>query len=137
MTTKNPLPKAYPKELLTLGDHLRKRRLDLGLLQRELAARFHVDEMTINGWELGHYLPHVGQLPKIIEFLGYVPEDLFQARTTGEKIRLHRMLHGLTRRKLAKQLGIDEATLQRLEEDNPKRFASTARKVSAFLKSLD
>jgi DNA-binding XRE family transcriptional regulator len=43
----------------------------------------------------------------------------------------------LTRRKLAKQLGIDEATLQRLEEDKPKHFAATARKVSAFLESLD
>lgn len=33
-------PLGYPRELRTIGDHLRKRRLDLGLLQREVAARF-------------------------------------------------------------------------------------------------
>ena len=29
----------YPKELKSLGDHIRKRRLDLGLTQDEVAAQ--------------------------------------------------------------------------------------------------
>ena len=45
-----PLPPAYPQVLLTIGDHLRKRRLDLGLLQRKLAAG--VNESTVTNWEL-------------------------------------------------------------------------------------
>lgn len=32
-----PLPHAYPAESKTLGDHLRKKRLDLGLFQKDVA----------------------------------------------------------------------------------------------------
>jgi transcriptional regulator with XRE-family HTH domain len=37
----------YPKELNALGDYLRKRRLDLGLLQRDVAERIAVDDGTL------------------------------------------------------------------------------------------
>jgi DNA-binding XRE family transcriptional regulator len=46
-----PLPATYPREFKTLGDHLRKRRLELGLLQREVAERLGVDETTVYNWE--------------------------------------------------------------------------------------
>src|ERR1041384_3283093 len=42
-----PLPGAYPRELRTLGDRLRKRRLDLGLRQKDVAGLLEVDEMTV------------------------------------------------------------------------------------------
>ena len=38
---------AYPKNLGTLGDHIRKRRLDLGLLQRDVAAQFDVSKSGV------------------------------------------------------------------------------------------
>jgi hypothetical protein len=50
--TKKPISKAYPKRLAIIGDHIRKRRLDLKLLRREAAAIMSVDEITIVGWEL-------------------------------------------------------------------------------------
>ena len=34
---KSPKPGLYPRELKSLGDHLRKHRLDLGLSQKEVA----------------------------------------------------------------------------------------------------
>jgi len=40
----------YPKELKTLGDHIRKRRLDLGLVKRQVAERIGVSEATIYNW---------------------------------------------------------------------------------------
>ncbi len=48
-TSKKPISKVYPKALLTIGDHLRKRRLDLNLLQIQAASMLSVDEMTIVG----------------------------------------------------------------------------------------
>jgi hypothetical protein len=39
---KRALPGSCPNPLKTLGDHLRKRRLDLGLLQREVAKKLGV-----------------------------------------------------------------------------------------------
>jgi len=47
LKAKKPLPLGYPQILKTLGDHLRKRRLDLNLLQKEVAEIIGVDETTI------------------------------------------------------------------------------------------
>jgi transcriptional regulator with XRE-family HTH domain len=59
----------YPKELKTLGDHIRKRRLDLGLLQREVAERVGVDETTILNWEKGRTEPAKRMRSRILIFL--------------------------------------------------------------------
>jgi hypothetical protein len=56
-SARKPLPAAYPRGLSTLGDHLRKRRLDLGLLQREVADKLGVDEMTTCNWEINRTSP--------------------------------------------------------------------------------
>jgi hypothetical protein len=47
LTGQKPSPLPYPHQLNTLGDHLRTWRLDLGLLQKELAEKLGVDEMTV------------------------------------------------------------------------------------------
>lgn len=36
---------------------IRKHRLDLGLLQREVAERIGCDKMTMVNWEKGHRMP--------------------------------------------------------------------------------
>ena len=66
-----PLPAQYPRELNTLGDHLRKHRLDLGLLQREIAEQIGVEESTITNWERQRTVPEIRYIPRIVEFLGY------------------------------------------------------------------
>ena len=68
-----PLPPAYPRELKTLGDHLRKRRLDLGLLQKQVADRLEVNAMTICNWETNRTSPQLRFVPRILSFLGYNP----------------------------------------------------------------
>ncbi|QEM66770.1 helix-turn-helix domain-containing protein [Geobacter sp. FeAm09] len=62
----------YPEHPLTIGDHIRKKRMDLGLLQREVAATIGVSENTIWNWEHG-IEPEQQYSPKIINFLGYIP----------------------------------------------------------------
>jgi len=97
----------------------------------------NVDEMTVVGWELNHSEPHPMHIPRIIHFLGYVPENLFPATTIGQKIKRYRLLHGVSTKKLAKQLHIDESTLWRLENGRGKFFRATIRKLAPFLQSLD
>ena len=48
-----PKPKLarYTKEINTLGDHIRKRRLGLKLLQLDVAEQIGVHEQTVTGWE--------------------------------------------------------------------------------------
>lgn len=73
LKAKKPCHKPYPKELITYGDHIRKKRLDLNLLQKEVAEILHVTEDTITGWESGRSNPMTHYIPRIISFLGYSP----------------------------------------------------------------
>jgi len=67
LTGRKPLSTAYPKELITTGDHLRKRRLDLGLLQKDVAQQIGVNRATITNWEINHNYPELRFVPRIIE----------------------------------------------------------------------
>jgi transcriptional regulator with XRE-family HTH domain len=70
-----PKPTAYPKLLKTLGDHLRKKRLDSGLHQRQVARQIGVCEATIYNWENNRVLPTSRLLAQIVQFLGYRPAE--------------------------------------------------------------
>jgi transcriptional regulator with XRE-family HTH domain len=64
-----------PHELRTLGDHLRKRRLALGLVQAEAAARMGVHALTVKNWERGLTVPTIQHQGQIVGFLEYAPWD--------------------------------------------------------------
>ena len=102
------------REPVTLGDHIRRRRLELGLEQRELARQLGADEMTVCNWEKGRTFPSIRFLPRIVRFLGYVPFRL-DSLSVGERLRLTRMLLGLSQRELARKLGVDPSTVRRWE----------------------
>lgn len=58
-----------------MGDHIRKRRLNPGLLQKDVAERVGVSESTMYLWEKNRNNPKplAHLFEKIIEFLGYHP----------------------------------------------------------------
>ena len=56
-------------------------------------------------------------MPKVIEFLGYVPFEK-NPETLGEKIVYNRRLKGMTQKELARQIGVDPTTLARWERRN-------------------
>lgn len=101
--------KGYPDAPKTLGEHFRKRRLDLGETQEQTASRFGVTFTSYNGWEADRIAPRVWQWPRVIQFLGYdptpAPTNLDQALTSLQR------RHGLPRELLAVRLGIERKTL--------------------------
>lgn len=128
-------PSDYPQELVTIGDHLRKRRLDLGLLQREVAERMGVDVSSIHNWERGRTSPPPRFVPRIVEFLGYVPYDLSKG-TLGQRVVAARHLLGLTQRELAHRLGVDPSTLGRWERGEGQPSKGLLGRVGALLDSF-
>ena len=116
LTARKPPPPSYPRQLKSLGDHIRKQRLDLGLLQTDVAHEFGVDEMTVCNWEINRTSPQLRFIPKIIAFLGYSPYDT-QCGTLGKRIVACRCVLGLSQKELAYRLGVDPATLGRWERD--------------------
>ncbi len=57
----------------TLGDHLRKRRKELGLFQKDVAIILKISEDSLTYWENGRAKPQKKHHATIIEFLGYSP----------------------------------------------------------------
>lgn len=135
LTAPTPPPHAYPRELKTLGDHLRKKRLDLGLYQQDVALRLGVSEASVWGWENGHSSPRLDLFPRILHFLGYVPEDIHNL-SLGERIVATRRALGIRQEDLAQQLGVDPSTLARWERGKGKPLPASKRRVEEFLNSL-
>jgi transcriptional regulator with XRE-family HTH domain len=106
-------PKLYPESPTTLGEHLRKRRHELGLMQKEVASRLAVNTWTYLLWEQDRTTPTVRYYPAIFDFLGYDP---FPAPTTlPQQIASRRRELGISIKEAAKRLGVDEGTFGRWE----------------------
>ena len=105
--------KSYPANPRTIGDAIRKRRLDLGLRQIDVAAAIGCNELSVLNWEKSYTSPRIDQMAKIIKFLGYNP--LSKGTTIAERIAHHRQTFGMTQKQFARKIGIDPTTLARWE----------------------
>ena len=113
LTAPKPPSVLYPIDPETLGDHIRKKRMDLGLLQRDLAEIIGVNECTIHNWECSHSRPHGLMIPKIIRFLEYNPftNDSrsgypLYLETFGDHLLKKRLDEGITQNNLAQKMGV-------------------------------
>lgn len=87
------------------GEHLRKKRLALGLRQSDLGKLFGVHEHAVSDWEMGGRMPRLALYPAIIEFLGYEWFDI-DTTTFGGKIKLYRYRNGLSREELGELFSV-------------------------------
>jgi DNA-binding XRE family transcriptional regulator len=63
----------YSQNPQSLGEHLKKRRRQLGLLQREAAERMGIQRDTYVNWEKDKTGPVASQFRPVVAFLGYDP----------------------------------------------------------------
>jgi len=68
----------YPASFETIGDHIRKKRLDLEIKRKDFVKLMGVGKKTVDGWELRGATPQSENMKRIIDFLGYVPYDPIQ-----------------------------------------------------------
>ena len=62
--------KNYPANPVTIGERLRKWRIDLGLTYREASQKLGVSLPTYNHWESGRFIPPERQELRIAGVLG-------------------------------------------------------------------
>ncbi len=105
MTLKALRPKGFRGPLLTLGDHIKARRLALDLHQREAAEMLNVSPATLLHWEKGQTEPPVQAMPAICRFLGYSPFP--DGQTVSERLLQKRREMGWAIRDAARCLGVD------------------------------
>ena len=108
-----PLP--YAREPKTLGEHLKKRRYELELRQKDAAGRLEISQSTYITWETYGAEPEIRYWPRIVAFLGYDPVPK-EGEALGNALRAKRRELGLSRKRAAALLGIDEGTLKRYED---------------------
>jgi predicted transcriptional regulator len=83
-----PFRRFYPLKLETIGDHLRTKRLDLGLSQKDLEGTLEACQKTILLWEKSIVKPHPEAVAKIIGFFGYCLVPKTPARIIGVRVTL-------------------------------------------------
>ncbi len=82
----HPVPAAgtEPHAPGRFGEHLKKRRYDMRLWQKDVALRLGLNASTLGNWEKGKTTPAVRFMPRIIEFLGDYPVPV--PRTLQERL---------------------------------------------------
>ncbi len=124
----------YPEEPRTIGEHIRKVRMDRKLFQKDVAKIIGVSEDCITNWENNRSTPQIRYLPIINDFLGYIPQTNQEQKDWGSILLQYRREQGMTQKELAKLIGIDDRTLGKIEKGNGRPFKKTDDKVTRFLK---
>ena len=114
---------------VTLGDKIRKRRLELKMLQKDVAAFIGVSEDSVTFWENNRFFPSIKHMPKIIDFLGYYPFEIDLNSLSG-KLKYYRNLKGLSHFELAKLLNVDATTTTSWESGKVPQFLTLKRLYS-------
>lgn len=119
--------KGYPAVPGSLGEHLRKRRLDLRQTQEKVAGRFGVTYTSYNGWEADRIAPKISQWPEVIRFLGYDP--LPHPKSFAEAVTALRRSLGMDKRKLAARLGVDVKSVTNWEAGKTRPLSNMRKRI--------
>jgi transcriptional regulator with XRE-family HTH domain len=128
-TVKSKKPKDYSEQPQSLGEHIKKRRRELRLLQREAGERMGVSAETVANWEKDRTKPVPSQFGVVILFLGYDPTPA--PSSLAERVEAKRRSLGATLDQVAQYLGWDEGSLRRYVKGewqlSPERAAALER----------
>jgi transcriptional regulator with XRE-family HTH domain len=100
------------------------------LLQIEVAATIGVSENTVWNWEHGTE-PELIHIPKIIEFLGYVPFDC--PEDPIGKLKYFKQVKGLSYEKLGDVMGRDPEQLNDWVSGRHKPCCKNIQRIKGFL----
>lgn len=123
-----------PRNPSTIGGHLRRRRLQLGIHQSQAARLLGVSMVTLSRWECDKVYPTWAQQSRVIAYLGYNPflnpalggpnsnksSDVAflssdSSKNIGAQLLEYRLELRKTRNQMASELGISVKTLWRWE----------------------
>jgi transcriptional regulator with XRE-family HTH domain len=102
----------------SLGEHIRKKRIEKGQFQKQVAEILGVSEDTVTYWEKNRCEPQVKHYPKIISYLGYYPFT-HETETLAGKLMQIRFCYGWSFRQCANVLCISEDAAKRWERGKP------------------
>jgi transcriptional regulator with XRE-family HTH domain len=136
---KKPPHHSYPLNPTSIGQFLRRRRLDKEMLLREVAELIGVHTSVVAEWESGRKNPKAHYYPKLINFLQFIP---FASRSKAHNhlFNFYRLVLGYSRREVASLVGVSYYMIYRFEtgrgEPLSKATASICEKGLEVVKQL-
>lgn len=128
------LPKGYPTEPRTIGEHIRRCRLDRGLTQRTLGQKLGVRSESVAAWESARSRPQDRHWPTLLSLLG---EDLLpDGETPVARLEASRRRLGLSRKAFAARVGLDEGSICRWVRGGRQPSPWMAGRIEAILSEL-
>lgn len=103
----------YPASPKTIGEHIRKHRLDLKIGQEAAAGSIGCDKTSVANWEKGRGQPGINHMAGVVRFLGFNP--IPEGDSLAQRLVNHRKARGITQSQFASQIGVDPGTLARWE----------------------
>lgn len=86
------------------------------MFQRDVAKELGINQWTLIGWEKGQkQISRPCFFPRVIAWLGYDPFP--KPETEGEELRQARLRQGQTAQEAADEVGVDQGTWLRFEND--------------------
>jgi ribosome-binding protein aMBF1 (putative translation factor) len=121
-----------PSKIESVGDHLRNVRIQRKITRKELAKQFQTKYRTVVTWELNQAEPALKYMKDIVQFLEYIPFD-FEDAPLPERLKIARLINGLSFEKLSSQINIEANSLCNIELGNVKPRKETIIKLEAFI----
>jgi DNA-binding XRE family transcriptional regulator len=134
--TGKPMPISYPENPVSIGDHIRKKRMELKLLQKDVARICGVTEDCITNWEKNRSVPQVQFFPQIIKFLDYLPFDVDLTTLRG-KLKAYRHKNGFSQKQMGKILKVDGGTVCSWELGENQPHKKMLEKLDAMLQGIE
>jgi transcriptional regulator with XRE-family HTH domain len=131
-TVQKPI-KGYINTPRTLGDKIRNRRLELKLLQKDVAELIGVSEDAVIYWKNNRSQPQIYLYPGLIKFLGCFP-FVTDISTLGGRIKEYRLKKGLSYKKAGELLEVDGATIWAWERNRNIPLKKHLKKLQDLLK---
>jgi len=122
----------YPKEIITFGDHIRAKRLDMGLEQKDVAKALNATTSTIISWEKNRTKPPYTHYKDICDFLDYCPVEKPATTLPLKLLYIRAYMFGMGHREFAKFTGYSESTILKWETGYSRPSIHSADKLSSI-----
>jgi len=132
---KRTIVSAIPAVLVTVGDHIRKKRIESTLLQRDVGTILGVTECCVANWENGRGSPQIHYYPAIIAFLGYYPFN-HEVETIQGKLTRLRHWYGKSYKQFGGMFDVDGSTVRAWELKKHAVSASAKRMIMQLWNQL-
>ena len=122
----------YLEDPKTLGEHLRKARIQRSLSQPQVAQILGTDAETILNWEKNRCTATPKWAKKIIEFLGCLPFE-WKDKDLKTQVKYARIMAGQNQKQMGIEIKVDPSTIYKILLGKSTPLPETIEKIQSYI----